>query len=54
MIIPDVCSLVEVGGDVDTLGVEEGIAFSPVYHITAKKTVTKGGINTWLNLQKAN
>ena len=54
VIIPDVKTTVEVGGEVDTLGVKEGIAFSPVYHITAKKTISKGGIKTWLNLQKAN
>jgi len=33
--------------------VEEGIAFSPVYHLSLRKTVTEGGVKTWLKLQKA-
>ncbi|MCH5154010.1 MAG: hypothetical protein J1F71_02230, partial [Clostridiales bacterium] len=52
--IPDVMTRVEMGGDVDELSVQEGIAFSPVYHISVKKTLNKGGVTTWLNLQKAN
>ena len=52
--IPPVCTRVEMGGDNDTALVEEGIAFSPVYHIALKKTVSKGGVTTWLRLQKAN
>ena len=52
--IPAVCTKVEMGGDNDISMVEEGIAFSPVYHIALKKTISKGGFATWLKLQKAN
>jgi hypothetical protein len=52
--IPAVCTKVEMGGDNDISMVEEGIAFSPVYHIALKKTISKGGFTTWLKLQKAN
>ena len=52
--IPEVCTTVEMGGDNDTSLVEEGIAFSPVYHIALRKTISKGGVTTWLKLQKAN
>lgn len=33
--------------------VEEGIAFSPVFHLRARKSIAKGGMGTWLRLQKA-
>lgn len=52
--IPDVSTAVQMGGECDTLQVEEGIAFSPVYHLRLTKTINKGGVKTWLNLQKAN
>ena len=52
--IPAVCTKVEMGGDNDVSTVEEGIAFSPVYHIALKKTISKGGFTTWLKLQKVN
>ncbi len=52
--IPDVCTEVSMGGDCDTALVEEGIAFSPVYHIRLRKTITRGAVKTWLRLQKAN
>lgn len=52
--LPDVLTRVEMGGDVDSATAEEGIAFSPVYHIRLNKKVSKGGIKTWLSLQKAN
>jgi hypothetical protein len=45
---------VELGGDNDTALSEEGIAFSPVYHLALRKTIQKGAVNTWLKLQKAN
>lgn len=54
VVIPDVGTRVEMGGDADTAGVEEGIAFSPVYHISLCKHLTKGAFKTWLYLQKAN
>ena len=52
--IPDVCTKVSMGGDCDSALVEEGIAFSPVYHIRLRKSITKGAVKTWLRLQKAN
>ena len=52
--IPEVCTTVSMGGDNDTALVEEGIAFSPVYHIALRKTIRKGAVTTWLKLQKAN
>ena len=52
--IPDVMTKVSMGGEGATLSVEEGIAFSPVYHVRAAKTITKGGFKSWLSLQKAN
>jgi hypothetical protein len=52
--IPNVMTVVEMGGDNDEAEVEEGIAFSPVYHIGLKKTISKGAVKTWLNLRKAN
>ena len=52
--IPDVSTTVQMGGDCDALQVEEGIAFSPVYHLRLTKTIKQGGVKTWLNLQKAN
>ncbi len=54
VVIPDVCTKVEMGGDCDSCGVEEGIAFSPVYHISLSKKLSSGEVKTWLNLQKAN
>ena len=51
--IPDVMTGVEMGGDIDEAQVEEGIAFSPVYHLALRKTISKGEVRTWLNLQKA-
>ena len=52
--VPAVLTLIEMGGDNDQAEVEEGIAFSPVYRLALRKTVQKGGVKTWLKLQKAN
>jgi hypothetical protein len=52
--IPEVMTVVEMGGDNDEALVEEGIAFSPVYHLATRKTISKGGTKTWLRLQKVN
>ena len=52
--IPEVCTVVSMGGEGVTAQVEEGIAFSPVYHLRLRKTISKGGMSTWLKLQKAN
>lgn len=52
--IPDVNTLVQTGGDCDKSEAEEGIAFSPVYHLRLYKTLSCGGVKTWLRLKKAN
>ena len=53
--IPDVSTVVTLTGDgADTLEAEEGIAFSPVYHLRAGKTLTKGVFRTCLSLTKEN
>jgi hypothetical protein len=52
--IPDVHTKVVMGGDNDLAIAEEGIAFSPVYHLRLSKTISKGVVKTWLRLQKAN
>ena len=52
--IPNVNTKVSMTGDADVFEAEEGIAFSPVYHLSLKKTVAQGGIKTCLILQKAN
>ena len=52
--IPEVLTSVEMGGtDVECVA-EEGIAFSPVYHIGVRKTIKEGEVKTWLKLQKEN
>ncbi|MBQ7397309.1 MAG: hypothetical protein IJW09_00620, partial [Clostridia bacterium] len=50
--IPEVGTTVQMSGDNDVAEVEEGIAFSPVYHLSLRKTMTKGAMRTWLKLQK--
>ena len=52
--IPNVFTKVKMYGDNDEVKVEEGIAFSPVYHLGLSKTISKGEIKTWLKLQKVN
>ena len=52
--IPDVMTRVSMGGDNDEAEAEEGIAFSPVYHIELRKSVKEGGVCTWLKPQKEN
>lgn len=54
VVIPDVMTKIEMGGDADKYKVEEGIAFSPVYHISLEKKLTKGVAEAWLSLQKEN
>jgi hypothetical protein len=53
-VIPEVNTRISMGGDEVSAIAEEGIAFSPVYHIEVSKTISKGGVKTWLSLQKAN
>lgn len=61
--IPDVMAVVEMGiqeqegqeqcpSEIAEVIAEEGIAFSPVYHLEAVKKTTKE-VTTWLNLRKA-
>ena len=54
VIIPDITTKIELGGNGDLSTVEEGIAFSPVYHLSVSKTLCEGGLTTWLSLQKEN
>ena len=53
VIIPDIQTSIVLSGNGDYLEVEEGIAFSPVYHLRSSKTVKEGGLVTCLNLRKA-
>ena len=52
--IPEVYTEISMGGDGVSAVAEEGIAFSPVYHIEVSKTLKEGGVKTWLNLQRVN
>lgn len=52
--IPEVQTRIEMGGDGDEYEAEEGIAFSPVYHIRVRKNISEGVMKTWLRLRKAN
>ena len=52
--IPDVQTTIEMRGNGDEFKVEEGIAFSPIYHMSISKTLSKGGLKTCLKLKKAN
>lgn len=53
-IIPDVNTLLEMGGDNDEGEVKEGYAFSPIYRLALRKTLKKGCLKTWLKVKKAN
>jgi len=53
-IIPDVHTIVSLGGDNDFGSFEEGHAFSPVYRLSLSKKITKGSVKTWLKLEKEN
>jgi len=53
-LIPDVRSVVSIGGDNDFGSFEEGHAFSPVYRLALDKKITKGSVKTWLKLEKEN
>ncbi len=54
VIIPDVMTAIEMAGDNDIATASQGIAFSPVYQLKLTKTIKKGGITTWLRLEKVN
>ena len=53
VIIPDIQTSIVLTGNGDTLEVEEGIAFSPVYHLASSKSIKEGSLVTCLNLRKA-
>ena len=53
VIIPDIQTEITLSGNGDTLEVEEGIAFSPVYHLASSKNLKEGSLITCLNLKKA-
>ena len=52
-IIPQIDTLVEIEGDNDKGLFEEAHAFSPTFRLSLFKTLQKGGMTTWLNLEKA-
>lgn len=52
--IPDIQTVVSMYGENDLMTVKEGIAFSPIYYMEIRKTITEGGIKTWLKLKKGN
>ena len=52
-IVPQIDSLIEVGGEGCAARVEEGIAFSPMFRLSAKKVLTEGRVTSWLKLKKA-
>ncbi|MCR5078589.1 MAG: hypothetical protein K6B65_01525 [Bacilli bacterium] len=51
--IPQVSTVVEIGGENDYGEFEEGHAFSPSYRLSLFKKLRKGVSETWLNLKKA-
>ncbi len=53
-IIPDVKTVLSMGGDNDYALVNEGYAFSPVYRLALRKTLKKGEMTTWLKVEKEN
>ena len=53
VIIPDIQTSIVLSGNGDYLEVEEGIAFSPAYHLRSSKKLLEGGLVTCLNLRKA-
>jgi hypothetical protein len=52
--VPQIDSLVEVGGEGTKARIEEGIAFSPMFRLSAKKTMKEGRMASWLKLRKGN
>ena len=52
--VPQIDSLVEVGGEGTKARIEEGIAFSPMFRLSAKKTMKEGRMTSWLKLRKGN
>ncbi|MBQ9457130.1 MAG: hypothetical protein IJU64_01285 [Bacilli bacterium] len=52
--VPQIQARVEVGGEDCAVRIEEGIAFSPMFRLSAKRTLKEGRISSWLKLAKAN
>ena len=52
-VIPQIDTVVEIGGDNDKGLFEEAHAFSPTFRLSLFKTLQKGDMTTWLNLEKA-
>ncbi len=52
-LIPNVKTLLSLGGDNDYALVNEGYAFSPVYRLALRKQMGKGVMETWLKVEKA-
>ena len=52
--IPDIYTRIEMTGNADIYEVEEGIAFSPVYRLSLRKNISKGGFKTCLKLKRGN
>jgi len=52
--IPDIYTVIEAEGDSDRMNLQEGIAFSPVFHIRQFKSLKEGAMKTCLRLQKVN
>ena len=53
-IVPQIDSRIEVGGEDIAPVAEEGIAFSPMFGLLARKRMKEGGMKSWLKLGKAN
>jgi hypothetical protein len=53
-IIPQVNTTLELSSDDASPRIEEGIAFSPMFRLSATKTTINGGLKTCLSLKKAN
>ena len=53
-IVPQISSRIEMGGEGSKPRIEEGIAFSPMFRLSSKKTITRGGTKSWLKVKKAN
>ena len=54
VLIPDIYTRINLSSDGAILEVEEGIAFSPCFHLRATKKMSKGEFTTCLYLQKEN
>ena len=53
-LVPQIDSLIEVGGEGTHARIEEGIAFSPMFRLSAKRRLKEGSLRSWLKLKKGN